>query len=1453
MPISTLFKLRSLLLIACLWFFNQTQVLAQGNYKLSTFDYKFCISSYPAAYVKGSFSITETSQEQTKGFVGNQKGKTFVLKPSAGFEFKPGAGTVTCTGNNGIIIDSSSITKDSIIATITTTQPSSTELNSIYFTDIEVRPTSSSATSGTIFRDGGDFRIDQSTTKPSKTEPFSTMSSATPFTYSSSSVTQASTAGTSQYSINNEILSVKISGSGSCGTSVTNFKFNIIGDDGTNLPSNITVAKIYYTGSSNIFSSTNYVGEVASPNGEFVISSNQALANGDNYFWLTYDIAGDANTGTGYNKIDAQLVSFDLNNVTYTDATDKNPAGSRTIVPAEFYYTIASGNWSDNNIWSNTESGTTCNCQPNGSGVAVIRHGITLDTDRTVSALEIRDGGKVTSTSSTLTTEVLNTIGSGYFDLSGPLTLNGNLTLSGSGSSFLRSTSQISIGGVLDIGTGTMLTRSGNILTLNGNINVNGSLAQSTSLDVVSGGGTAYISGNGTLQARNFIIKATGKTVPSTSSLTFNSSISIDGVSIENYGSVTINSLLDGTTSSSVWRNMENSTLLYAGSTKMFNTAGKLEASATGNTVNYSRIGDQMVILPSNGNMYHHLTLSGSGVKAQQDGILYIKGNFTNNLASGSSFSQGNINKIVFKGTASQTIGGSLPTTFTLVEIDNTSGSGIDLSTNQTITGKLTFTNGLVNTGSNTVIITNTGTGTVSGAGAGKYVNGNLRKSFTSSVLTRTFEVGSNGDYTPATVAFSSLTTAGTLTVSSNHGDHAEISSSCINYSKSVNKNWTISNTGSAIAGTYSATFNFVSGNIDAGAATGSFRVARYNASLSPAWGTQTAGTAGTTSTQATGISTFGDFQVGELAGTASVTITSDPVSASICAGKTITFSISAASGLGSDPTYQWQLNGADINGATASTYSTNTLLDTDQISLIATPGASNCGSTTPATSNVITVAVDPINQWIGTTTDWHTASNWCGDVPTSASTVLIPAGASNMPVISSTAEVKDITVESGATVTINGTLSVNGSYAGTGLLIGSSTGALSINGSDGGVPSALYFEETANTLHTLTINRSDAGSKVILGSNLSIGNKLDLLNGDLEVTEGFALNFKTTASDPAESPASKIIGTAVMEARTVGKGNLASFLGVAIDPKDGETNVADVGDITITRATNQSATYETNEGIKVIWDIQSSVPQPFSSDTNKRLVTFKWLRFWDNGKFNEVAPEVWRRIDPGSPWEKIVLVEYDSTATTRSLAFLTEHFSEWTVSDENAPLPISLHSLQARPAGNEVELSWTTASEVNNKLFSIERSADGKIYEVVLEKDGAGNSNQHINYLAYDRNPIYGLSYYRLKQTDFDGTYSYSEAVVVNFKGGKTTELAAFPNPNSGEKINLILRGLKNQKVTIQVTNLLGSIIHTEKADIDENNSKLEIEPVTKLRPGVYSIIIKSNTTSLYQRIVVR
>lgn len=173
---------------------------------------------------------------------------------------------------------------------------------------------------------------------------------------------------------------------------------------------------------------------------------------------------------------------------------------------------------------------------------------------------------------------------------------------------------------------------------------------------------------------------------------------------------------------------------------------------------------------------------------------------------------------------------------------------------------------------------------------------------------------------------------------------------------------------------------------------------------------------------------------------------------------------------------------------------------------------------------------------------------------------------------------------------------------------------------------------------------------------------------------------------------------------------------------------------------------------------------------------------------------------------------------------------------DENGPLPITLTYFSATPSNNSVLLKWQTSEEINNDYFNLERSLDGLNYEFIGNVKGAGNSSAIIDYGFHDINPHFGLSYYRLSQTDFDGTSESFRPVSVFVTMKKVHELIITPNPaKSGDLLNMITDIDPQEELLLTVYNNQGEIIESALFSGMESS----FTPSKKIPPGLYIVTL--------------
>ena len=168
-----------------------------------------------------------------------------------------------------------------------------------------------------------------------------------------------------------------------------------------------------------------------------------------------------------------------------------------------------------------------------------------------------------------------------------------------------------------------------------------------------------------------------------------------------------------------------------------------------------------------------------------------------------------------------------------------------------------------------------------------------------------------------------------------------------------------------------------------------------------------------------------------------------------------------------------------------------------------------------------------------------------------------------------------------------------------------------------------------------------------------------------------------------------------------------------------------------------------------------------------------------------------------------------------------------------SSPLPIELLTFDVKEVGKKkVKITWESASESNNEYYTIERSMDGLNWEVVGTVEGANNSSQRIKYKYMDEKPWYGLSYYRLSQTDYDGASETFRPRSIRIQN--ESELSLFPNPAQNE-VNLVF-DKKLELNEIHVFNLVGQEV-TSQIWMSTTDNKIIFMDIAALDNGVYII----------------
>lgn len=206
--------------------------------------------------------------------------------------------------------------------------------------------------------------------------------------------------------------------------------------------------------------------------------------------------------------------------------------------------------------------------------------------------------------------------------------------------------------------------------------------------------------------------------------------------------------------------------------------------------------------------------------------------------------------------------------------------------------------------------------------------------------------------------------------------------------------------------------------------------------------------------------------------------------------------------------------------------------------------------------------------------------------------------------------------------------------------------------------------------------------------------------------------------------------------------------------------------------------------------------------------------------------------LDPGLEWK----IEYNPTNITLRV---TSNIVPVTWLDFSV-------SADERNQGSAY-LEWSTAEEVNNEGFEVERSRNGRTWEQIgFEEASTRTTNQH-NYEYIDLNPNEGINYYRLKQVDYDGAYEYSVVRSINLKGDEST-FEVFPNPSYDGFLNLEIEKETAENLDLIIMDLSGRKVYSQKAIADRGINQISLN-TSDLSPGTYVIKLSSKNRQLQQK----
>lgn len=189
-------------------------------------------------------------------------------------------------------------------------------------------------------------------------------------------------------------------------------------------------------------------------------------------------------------------------------------------------------------------------------------------------------------------------------------------------------------------------------------------------------------------------------------------------------------------------------------------------------------------------------------------------------------------------------------------------------------------------------------------------------------------------------------------------------------------------------------------------------------------------------------------------------------------------------------------------------------------------------------------------------------------------------------------------------------------------------------------------------------------------------------------------------------------------------------------------------------------------------------------------------------------------------------------------------------ITNTDAPLPVSYKSFAASRANNETVLRWSTASETNNSHFEVQRSVDGKNFTSIAEVRGKGTTNKTQSYSYVDADVLKAKTvYYRLKQVDFDGQFEYSKTVSIANTTEKAGISATTPNPFNSE-LNVFVNAATAGTAQVEVLDMIGKSHFSNTQSLTVGNNKVEIN-TADMPMGIYFVRVQLNGETFTQKVI--
>ena len=205
-----------------------------------------------------------------------------------------------------------------------------------------------------------------------------------------------------------------------------------------------------------------------------------------------------------------------------------------------------------------------------------------------------------------------------------------------------------------------------------------------------------------------------------------------------------------------------------------------------------------------------------------------------------------------------------------------------------------------------------------------------------------------------------------------------------------------------------------------------------------------------------------------------------------------------------------------------------------------------------------------------------------------------------------------------------------------------------------------------------------------------------------------------------------------------------------------------------------------------------------------------------------------------------------DATATDYGINYKTDVLPQRTRTN-TTEFPIELLSFTAKNDNGNVLINWATATEIDNDFFEIERSTDAENFEVIANVPGAGYSNEVLNYSIQDNDALEGTVYYRLKQTDFNGEFTYSYVLPVQI--GVKNELQISNIINTDNSISFIYNNNQGGNTLVELYDMSGRVVKSQQVSGDASQKvRMNMRGMSR---GIYVLHLTLDNQMITKKVI--